>query len=74
MEQLAFGEVNVVALYSHDQDPPGNLFRIPMLLELRQRYFRYQPPMSPSELRAKFEVTSVARWQRHGQWAEILRK
>ncbi len=56
---------DLVVLYSRSWEP--------RLTPWLARYFDYTPQISRGELVQRFGLTSLARWERRGQWIEIFR-
>jgi hypothetical protein len=71
-ESIAPSSVEVIALYSRSWDPPHGLQRQPFLAGLLERYFGYRAQSTPEALMQRFHLHTVARWETHGQWLEIL--
>jgi hypothetical protein len=39
---------------------------------LRERFWGWEPQVTPAELQSRFGLSEVARWQRRGQWIAIF--
>ena len=64
--------IDVVAIYSRSWEPERGWQRWPPLARLLRRHFGYTPQLSPAEVSKRFHLQSAARWERRGQWMEIL--
>jgi hypothetical protein len=63
----------ILVLYSSMWDP----FRLMQLAPVRrfwQRFYGYDPPVSPEYVQDRFRMRSVARWELQGLWIEIYAK
>jgi hypothetical protein len=58
------GDVDLVVLYSRSWEPA--------LTPWIARYFRYTPQIPRDDLVRRFGLTSLARWERRGQWVEVF--
>lgn len=63
---------DILVHYSRDWEPEGSWIRLPGVEPLWRRYFGYAPPLTAGQCAERFGLVSVARWQRRGQWVEIL--
>jgi len=70
---LAHENVAALVLYSTAWDPLG-LMENPKWTAFIQRYYGYEPPVGPEEIRVLLGAHRVARWTRHGQWIEIYKR
>jgi len=70
---LAREDVAALVLYSTAWDPMG-LMENPEWTAFIQRYYGYEAPVSPEEIRVLLGAHRVARWTRHGQWIEIYQR
>jgi hypothetical protein len=66
--------VDVLVLYSREWRPEGSLLALGPIAAFRTRYFGYDKPISPPEWADKLGLVSEGRWERGGQWIEILAK
>jgi len=67
---LAQEDVKTFALFSVAWDPWG-LMNNTRWISFIRRYYGYEAPVGPDELRALVDAKLVARWTRHGQWIEL---
>lgn len=63
-------DVAALVLYSTAWDPLG-LMENPEWTAFIKRYYGYEAPVGPEEIRVLLGAHRVARWTRHGQWIEI---
>jgi len=70
---LAHEDVEVVVLYSGIWDPLG-LMENQMWMAFLRRYYDYEPPVGPEEMRVLLGAQAVARWTRRGQWVEVYKR
>jgi 4-amino-4-deoxy-L-arabinose transferase-like glycosyltransferase len=66
------GKVEVFVLYSRDWDSGVNLWRWGWFRALRERFYGWEPPVTPEEMEARFPLRQVARWDRRGQWIVVF--
>jgi len=67
-------QLDLVAIYSRSWDPERGWQRWGPAARLMDRYFGYRPPATPEELAARFGLRRLVRWERRGQWLEILER
>jgi hypothetical protein len=73
-EAVQQGSFDVLYYYSRKWEPPNNwLAKVPWLGDLEARYFDYAPQIPEENLRARFHLGLLARWERRGQWVAIYR-
>jgi 4-amino-4-deoxy-L-arabinose transferase-like glycosyltransferase len=72
MTRLQPGSFGALVLYSREQEPRGDPRRLPVLRGLAERYYAYADPITPEEAARLFGLKRVARFERRGQWAEVL--
>ena len=65
-------QVEVFVLYSREWEPAFSLWGYSFFRSLRERYWGWEPQMSPEELESRFGLTEVARWERRGQWIAVF--
>ncbi|HYM10520.1 MAG TPA: glycosyltransferase family 39 protein [Bryobacterales bacterium] len=65
-------QLQVVALYSRSWEPARGWQNWPPAARLLEKYFGYVPQLSPESVMARFHLRRAARWERRGQWMEIL--
>ena len=70
---LAREDVEVLVLYSVAWDPLG-LTQNPKWTAFLRRYYDYEPPLGPDDVRVLLGAQPVARWTRRGQWIEVYKK
>jgi len=70
---LAREDVAALVLYSSAWDPLG-LMENPEWTAFLKRYYGYEAPVGPEEIRVLLGAHCVARWTRHGQWIEIYQR
>lgn len=70
---LAREDVAAIVLYSTAWDPLG-LMENPRWIAFIERYYGYEPPVGPEEIRVLLGAHRVARWTRHGQWIEVYQR
>jgi len=63
---------DILVHYSRDWEPGGNWIRLPGVEPLWRRFFGYEPPLTAGQCAGRFGLVSVARWERRGQWVELL--
>ncbi len=68
---LEAAKVDVFVLYSREWDPPVNLWNFRWFRAVRHRFYGWEPPVSPREVEARFQLREVARWSRRGQWIAV---
>jgi hypothetical protein len=64
--------IEVFVLYSRSWDPAGNPLHLSFVKAVWRRYFGYEPALTSADCQRRWRLTPVARWQRRGQWIEIL--
>jgi 4-amino-4-deoxy-L-arabinose transferase-like glycosyltransferase len=64
--------VDVLVLYSRTWEPSWGVLRWPALRDFLGRFYEYQREMTPAEVRQRFGLVSLQRWNRRGQWIEIF--
>jgi 4-amino-4-deoxy-L-arabinose transferase-like glycosyltransferase len=64
--------VDVLVLYSSDWQGPADPRRAPLLAGLMRRLYHYEPQSSPEQVAGRLHLTRVARWERGGEWAEVM--
>lgn len=74
LRKLDAARVHVLVLYSRTWDPPWGVLRIPLVAEFLERYYDYEPSLTPEQARAWLHLERVARWDRRGQWIEIYQR
>ncbi len=65
-------DLQVVAVYSRRWEPTRGWRAWLPLATLARLYFDYTPQLPNEELMRRFGLRRVARWDRRGQWVEIL--
>jgi hypothetical protein len=68
---LEAAKVDVFVLYSREWDPPVNLWNFRWFRAVRHRFYGWEPPVSPREVEARFQLREVARWSQRGQWIAV---
>jgi hypothetical protein len=63
--------VDVLVLYSRTWEPGWGVLQWAPAREFLQRFYEYEPQMTPAEVRRHFGLVSVRRWTRRGQWIEV---
>jgi hypothetical protein len=63
---------DVVVLYARSWEPRLGWQRWPPLARLLQRYFAYAPQIRREDLMRRWDLRSLARWERRGQWIEVF--
>lgn len=63
---------DILVLFSRDWVPPRRLFGRSLLGGVWKRYYNYEAPLTPEEAATRFKLKRAARWERRGQWIEIL--
>jgi 4-amino-4-deoxy-L-arabinose transferase-like glycosyltransferase len=63
--------VDVLVLYSRTWEPGWGVLQWAPAREFLQRFYEYEPQMTPTEVRRHFGLVSVRRWTRRGQWIEV---
>lgn len=71
-EAVRAGQLQVAALYSRSWEPSLGWQNWPPAARLLEKYFGYAPQLSPEAVMARFHLRRAARWERRGQWMEIL--
>lgn len=71
LEALDPQGVNLLVLYSRTWEPDWGVLRWPAVENFLARYYEYGRPMNTDEVRQRFGLRSVGRWERGGQWIEI---
>lgn len=72
MAKLEPGSFGVLVLYSREQEPWGDPRRLPALRGLAERYYAFADPVTPEDAARRFGLKRAARFERDGQWAEVL--
>ncbi len=63
---------DVLYLYSRKWNPPHNLLLvITPLRRFLERFYGYQPPVSPAALADRFHLKLLRKFERRGQWVRI---
>jgi len=65
-------DVKVLVLYSRTWEPYWGVLQWPGVRDFLSRFYEYEREMTPSEVRQRFGLVSVERWNRRGQWIEIF--
>ncbi len=69
---LALPTPDVFILYTRSPVPQGNLLDAPMVRQLWERFYAYEPEMGSLEASKLFGGPATAHWERDGgQWIEI---
>ena len=63
--------VRVLVLYSRTWEPKWGVLRYQAVEQFLKRYYEYDRQMNPDEVRSRFGLVPVRRWERGGQWVEI---
>ncbi len=71
-EALDPSSVEIVALYSRSWEPQRGLHRWGPMARLLERHFNWRPQLPVQEVKKKFDLHTAVRWERRGQWMEIL--
>jgi hypothetical protein len=71
VKALAPERIQVFVLYSATWNPAWNLLHNRTILAFAHHYYKYEPDIAASELQRWLGVSPTARWERHGQWAEV---
>ncbi|MCX6625747.1 MAG: hypothetical protein NTY38_32720 [Acidobacteria bacterium] len=66
--------VDVLIVYSRDQQPYCNLLRLGPLERLHRRFYGYQPQMPLEQIAARLHLEPIAGWHDRGQWIQILQR
>ena len=74
LEALDPRKVDVLVLYSRTWEPRWSVLRWLPVREFLGRFYEYEREMSPEEVRARFGLGEVQRWERRGQWVEVFAK
>jgi len=69
---LRADDVEVVAIYSRSWEPEGGWQTWAPAARLLETYFGYRAQIRPQELIQRLGLRRLARWERRGQWMEIL--
>jgi 4-amino-4-deoxy-L-arabinose transferase-like glycosyltransferase len=64
--------VGVLVLYSRTWEPRWGITHWPRLRGFLGRYYEYEREMTPAEVRQRFGLVPIRRWDRHGQWIQIF--
>jgi len=72
-ERLRNHRVDALAVFSSAWDPLG-LMQRPRWIAFLERYYGYQPDLTPDQITALLHVRRVARFERHGQWIDVYRR
>src|ERR1700722_10066152 len=72
LQALNPSSVDVLVLYSRTWEPSWGVLRWPALRDFLGRFYEYQREMTPAEVRQRFGLVSLQRWNRRGQWIEIF--
>jgi 4-amino-4-deoxy-L-arabinose transferase-like glycosyltransferase len=62
---------DVLVLYSRTWEPGWGVLQWAPAREFLQRFYEYEPQMTPLEIRRHFGLVSIRRWTRRGQWIEV---
>jgi len=65
-------QVEVFVLYSRDGAPGLDLWQHGWFRSLRERFWGWEPQVTPAELQSRFGLIEAVRWQRRGQWIAIF--
>ena len=71
IEMLNPQDVHVLVLYSRTWEPEWGVLRWPMVEQFLARYYEYGRQIGAAEVRQRFGLMSVRRWEANGQWIEI---
>ena len=71
LAKLDPASVSVLVLYSRTWEPKWGVLQVPVVEEFLRRFYDYEPQMTPEQVRAKFGLAQVARWEQRGQWVEV---
>ena len=72
LEALRGRRIDALAVFSSTWDPLG-VRRNPRWIGFLERFYAYQPELSVEQIAALLGMRRVARFERHGQWLEVLR-
>ncbi len=64
-------DVEVLVVYSRSWEPRIGVTSIAWVRNLLARYYGYEPPVTAADIERELGLTSVARFERRGQWAEV---
>lgn len=71
LEALNPQNVKVLVLYSRTWEPDWGVLRYAAVEQFLRRYYEYDRQMNQHEVRSRFGLVPVRRWERSGQWIEI---
>jgi len=64
--------VDVLVLYSRTWEPRWGVLQWAPARDFLQRFYEYEPQMTPAQVREHFGLVGVHRWTQRGQWIEIF--
>jgi hypothetical protein len=71
VENLGRRRVDAFALFTSNWDPL-RLLQHPIWLHFLERFYHFEPDVTPDEVPSLLGMHRVARFERHGQWIELF--
>ena len=71
LNALAPQNVHVLVLYSRAWTPPWGVLNWPLVRQFLARFYQYERQMNAAEVRSRFGLVPVRRWDQRGQWIEV---
>jgi 4-amino-4-deoxy-L-arabinose transferase-like glycosyltransferase len=72
LRRLDWQNVQVLAVFSRNFDPPLSPLRIEPVRRIWQALFGYSPPATEQEVRRIVPYPVAANWRKNGQWMDIF--
>ena len=63
--------VDILVLYSRTWEPDWGVLQWPLVRDFLARYYEYRPQMTAEQVRQRFGLVPIRRWDRGGQWLEV---
>ena len=64
----------VLVVYSRTWEPKWGILQSEAILNFLKTYYLYEPQITDGEIYTSLGLLPVARWERRGQWIEVLAK
>jgi len=67
-------EARVLVVYSRTWEPKLSVLRSEWIRAFLQRYYEYEPQITPEEVETRLGMSPAFRWDKRGQWIQIYTK